>query len=165
MEERLTQSNGKRLLFSHDGIHDAETHLFAPPYFYEELEREIALSNRSGQSFAAVRVLFAPVNATHEIGTEKNHDGQTLQFAHALRELTRQEDCVARLGINECVILARANSTKVDALISRLLNSSELTVDKTVQISISSIEYHLGEKAREYLKRLDAQPLSTHNLM
>jgi len=60
MEERLTHLSGKSPLFSHNGIHDSQTHLAAPPFFYEQLRRQVALSLRTQISFSAVKITFTP---------------------------------------------------------------------------------------------------------
>jgi len=84
-----------------------------------------------------------------------------LHFSQALQDLTRKEDCVARLAINECLIIVRASKSNVEALVTRLLNAPELTVENSLGISCSWVEFLDCEKERAFLDRLDAMALST----
>jgi GGDEF domain-containing protein len=162
MEERLTYRGHKNTLFSHDGIHDSQTHLAAPTYFYEQLKQEIALSDRTGEMFSLIRIIFNRSNYKSESIEEKIGAADILYFSEALKDLTRKQDCVARVGVNECVILVRARKSNVESLLSRLLLSHKLTVENSLQISCSTVEFSPGEKALTILNRLDAMNLSTH---
>ncbi|MCX6440333.1 MAG: GGDEF domain-containing protein [Actinobacteria bacterium] len=160
MEERLTHLGKGSPLFSHDGIHDSQTHLAAPSFFYEQLRRQIALSVRSRISFSLVKVVFDKssgegVSAT--IGAE-----DILRFSCELKSLTRTEDCIGRLGINECLIIISDGKSAAERLISRLLTAQSLSVNHTLRISISAVTSHSGENGLSLLNRLDLQPLSTH---
>ena len=161
MEERLTYKESHSPLFTHDGIHDSQTHLLAPTYFYKELEREIALSARTGINFWAVRIVFTRVSSDGNRREEKLRAEDVLYFSQALQALTRKEDCVARLGVNECVILVRSSGNTVETLLSRLANDPSLTVNNALEISLSTIECETGENALSFLNRLDQQALST----
>jgi GGDEF domain-containing protein len=162
MEERLTYRGHKNTLFSHDGIHDSQTHLAAPTYFYEQLKQEIALSDRTGEMFSLIRIIFNRSNYKSESIEKKIGAADILYFSEALKDLTRKQDCVARVGVNECVILVRARKSNVESLLSRLLLSHKLTVENSLQISCSTVEFSPGEKALTILNRLDAMNLSTH---
>jgi GGDEF domain-containing protein len=162
MEERLTYRGHENTLFSHDGIHDSQTHLAAPTYFYQQLKQEIALSDRSGENFSLIRIIFNRTISKDASIKPKIDAADILYFSQALKDLTRKQDCVARVGINECVILIRARRSNVESLISRLLLSHKLTVENTLQISCSTVEFMPGEKALAILNRLDAVGLSTH---
>ena len=160
MEERLTHSLGDSPPFSHDGIHDSQTHLAAPPFFYEQLRREIALSVRTQISFSAIKIIFERnifEGQVSKVGAE-----DILRFSNELRTLTRSEDCIGRLGINECIILISAGEVSARRLISRLHASQLLSVNHTLQISLSMVTSHPGETGLELLNRLDKAPLSTH---
>jgi len=161
MEERLTYRGHENTLFSHDGIHDSQTHLAAPTYFYQQLKQEIALSDRTGEMFSLIRIIFNRSNLKSESTEQKIGAADVLYFSEALKDLTRKQDCVARVGLNECVILVRAKRSNVESLLSRLLISTKLTVDNTLEVSCSSVEFTPGEKALAILKRLDAMNLST----
>jgi GGDEF domain-containing protein len=162
MEERLTYRGHENTLFSHDGIHDSQTHLAAPTYFYEQLKQEIALSDRTGEMFSLIRIIFNRSNCKGESIEDKIGAADILYFSEALKDLTRKQDCVARVGVNECVILVRARKSNVESLLSRLLLSHKLTVENSLQISCSTVEFSPGEKALTILNRLDAMNLSTH---
>ena len=161
MEERLTYRGHENTLFSHDGIHDSQTHLAAPTYFYQQLKQEIALSDRTGEMFSLIRVIFNRSNNQGESVDAKIGAVDILYFSEALKDLTRKQDCVARVGVNECVILIRARASNVEALLSRLLHSHKVTVENTLQISCAAVEFAPGEKALTILNRLDAMSLST----
>lgn len=162
MEERLTYRGLENTLFSHDGIHDSQTHLAAPTYFYQQLKQEIAISDRTGEMFSLIRIIFNRFNSNEEPLETNIGAADILYFSEALKDLTRKQDCVARVGINECVILVRARKSNVESLLSRLLGSPKLTVENTLQVSASTVEFTPGEKALTILNRLDAMSLSTH---
>jgi GGDEF domain-containing protein len=82
------------MLFSHDGIHDSQTHLASPPYFYEQLGREISLAARTHKPLALIKILFE----NPESEQVRAHD--ILHFSHELTQLTRKEECIGRLGVN-----------------------------------------------------------------
>lgn len=160
MEERLTHLREGGSLYSHDGIHDSQTHLATPPFFYEQLRREVALSIRSQISFSAIKIIFERnivAGQAPNIGAE-----DILRFSCELRTLTRSEDCIGRLGINECVILISDGEIPAQRLISRLQTTPSLCVNQTLHISLSMVTSHLGESGLELLNRLDQTPLSTH---
>lgn len=160
MEERLTHLREERSLYSHDGIHDSQTHLAAPPFFYEQLRREIALSVRTQISFSAIKIIFERNIFEGEVPNVGAED--ILRFSCQLRTLTRSEDCIGRLGINECVILISAGEVSAQRLISRLHATQLLSVNQTLQISLSMVTSLPGETGLELLNRLDKAPLSTH---
>ena len=160
MEERLTHLRQERSLYSHDGIHDSQTHLAAPPFFYEQLRREIALSVRTRISVSVIKIIFEKNISGGEIPTVGAED--ILRFSCELRTLTRSEDCIGRLGINECVILISGGEVLARPLLSRLHATHLLCVNQTLQISLSMVTSHPGETGLELLNRLDKAPLSTH---
>lgn len=162
MEERLTYRGGESTLFSHDGIHDSQTHLAAPSYFYQQLAQEIELSKRTGETFSLIRVIFKPTKLKGQVLEVKISAADILYFSEALKDVTRKQDCVARVGLNECVILIRAQLSNVESLFNRLLDTKNLTVDNSLRVSCSTVEYRVGEKALTILNRLDAVSLSTH---
>ena len=160
MEDRLTHRIDHSPLFSHDGIHDSQTHLAAASFFYEQLRREIALSQRSSIHFSVIKIIFSRLSENGirpEIGAE-----DILHFSYELQTLTRSEDCIGRLGINECVILISDGHSAAERLITRLLHAQSLSVNKTLQISISMVTSVSGESGLALLNRLDREPLSTH---
>ena len=143
------------MLFSHDGIHDSQTHLSSPSYFYEQLRREILFASRSQKPLALVKIRFTNPKSDQV----RAHD--VLHFAHELTQLTRQEECVGRLGINEVVIIVRDGASHAEQLVQRLLKSKSLTVDHTLQIKVSIIVGVEKESSLSLLGRLDrAEPIT-----
>ena len=141
------------MLFSHDGIHDSQTHLSSPSYFYEQLRREILFASRSQKPLALVKILFTNPQSDQV----RAHD--VLYFAHELTQLTRQEECVGRLGLNEVVIIVRDGVTNAELLVQRLLKSTSLTVDHTLQIKVSIVIGVENETSMSLLGRLDRAEL------
>lgn len=137
------------MLFSHDGIHDSQTHLASPSYFYEQLEREISLGARTRKPVALVKILFENPE------TEQVQAHDILYFSYELTRLTRKEECVGRLGINEVVIILRDGHSNAEQFVQRLLDSTSLTVDNSLQIKISKVYGEENEDSLELLNRLD----------
>lgn len=143
------------MLFSHDGIHDSQTHLAAPPYFYEELRREISLSQRTNKPLALVKILF------HNPQFEQVKAKDILHFSYELKQLTRAEDCIGRIGINEVIVIIRDGPSHAELFIKRLLMAKSLTVESSLQIHFSTVSSNAGEDSLGILERLDQAPLST----
>jgi GGDEF domain-containing protein len=98
---------------------------------------------------------FNKINQSTSGVESKIESVDVLKFSEALKDLTRKQDCVARLGINECVILVKESKSNVENLLTRLATSKELTVENTLQISATTVELEDGEKALALLNRLD----------
>ena len=143
------------MLFSHDGIHDSQTHLASPSYFYEQLKREISLANRVNKPIALVKIVFD----NHDSAQVRAYD--ILHFSHELAQLTRQEDCIGRLGVNEVVIIVRDGCAHAELFIKRLLESTSLTVNHTLQIRIARIFSRYNEDSLMLLDRLDRADLKS----
>lgn len=146
-------------LFSHDGIHDSQTQLATPPFFYEQLRREVALSTRTQLTFSLVKITFTRYLFDEDaqlVGAE-----DILRFSCELRALTRTEECIGRLGINECVILISDGEKAARELLLRLYSTPSLSVNHTLRICLSMLSWRHGESALELLNRLDKAPLST----
>ena len=141
------------MLFSHDGIHDSQTHLSSPSYFYEQLRREISLAARTRKPIALVKILFDNPKS------EQVRAQDILHFSFELSQLTRSEECIGRLGINEVVIIVRDGHSHAEQLVQRLLDSTSLTVDKTLQIKVSQIFAEENEGSLQMLERLDRATL------
>ena len=137
------------MLFSHDGIHDSQTHLASPSYFYEQLKREISLANRVNKPIALIKIIFANCDS------DQVRAYDILHFSFELTQLIRQEDCIGRLGINEVVIIVRDGFTNAEPLVNRLLKATSLTVDHTLQIKIATIFGNKNETSLQLLERLD----------
>ncbi len=162
MGERLTHRRDQSSLFSHDGIHDSQTHLAAPAYFYALLEQEIAASERNRDSFSLIRIIFRKLLSPEPQLNGDIDAADILYFSEALKDVTRKQDCVARVGVNECIIMIRADKSNVESLLNRIITAPHLTVENTLTILAASVEYREGEKALALLNRLDLVALSTH---
>jgi GGDEF domain-containing protein len=141
------------MLFSHDGIHDSQTHLASPSYFYDQLRREISLATRVNKPIALVKIIFDNPES------DQVRAFDILHFSYELTQLTRQEDCVGRLGINEVVIIVRDGGGNADLFVKRLLDSTTLTVNHTLRIRIATIFAHNNEDSLKLLERLDRAEL------
>lgn len=142
------------MTFSHDGIHDSLTQLLSATYFYEELARQIALSERNGAEFSIIRCLLGVQNSSEQ-------DFEAINFAHLLSSITRKNECVARMAENEYVVLLPEDEFSASVVLSRIIrvhNSSESTL---ATLSTSIIAHQAKESALEFLNRLDKSPLST----
>ncbi|MFM1844217.1 MAG: hypothetical protein RLZ78_297 [Actinomycetota bacterium] len=144
------------MLFSHDGIHDSQTHLSSASYFYEQLRREISLAARTHKPLALVKILFDNPES------EQVRAQDILHFSFELSQLTRREECIGRLGVNEVVIIVRDGHSHAEQLVQRLLASTSLTVDKTLQIKVSQIFAEENEGSLQMLERLDQATLLSH---
>ena len=141
------------MLFSHDGIHDSQTHLASPTYFYDQLRREISLATRTDKPIALIKILFDNPDSDQV----RAHD--ILHFSYELTQLTRQEDCIGRLGVNEVVIIVRDGRGNAELLMKRLLDSTSLTVKHTLQIRIATVYAQNNEDSLKLLDRLDRAEL------
>ena len=137
------------MLFSHDGIHDSQTHLASPSYFYEQLRREISLATRTEKSLALIKILFDNPDA------DQVRAYDILHFSHELTQLTRQEDCIGRLGVNEVVIIVRDGCGDAELFVNRLLEATSLTVNHTLHIRIGMVFALNNEDSLKLLDRLD----------
>ena len=141
------------MLFSHDGIHDSQTHLASPSYFYEQLKREISLANRVNKPIALIKIIFANCDS------DQVRAYDILHFSYELTQLTRKEECVGRLGINEVVIILRDGRSNAEKFVQRLLDSTSLTVDHSLQIKVSQVYGEENEDSLHLLSRLDRAEL------
>lgn len=144
--------------FSHDGIHDTLTNLAAPPYFYQELKREVSRYERSGASFTLVGITFdkKPTDIGYDV----------LVISTILRDLLRADDLAARVGDYEFTLLVRSGEAGAKKLVNRIkrewiANRSERVRNSThqdsgnVQVLVggrdSEIETKLEIKLSEYV--------------
>ncbi|CAB5240387.1 unannotated protein [freshwater metagenome] len=134
--------------FSHDGLHDTLTHFVAPPYFYEEIEREISRFSRSGTSFSVINIQLE-INGVNEINT-------ILKFTTLLRKVIRVEDLAARLGEHEFALIVRENKDGIQRIISRLRKQcSQEEFPGILNLRIISAEYELQQSALDFLNSMD----------
>ena len=141
------------MLFSHDGIHDSQTHLASPTYFYDQLRREISLATRTDKPIALIKILFDNPDSDQV----RAHD--ILHFSYELTQLTRQEDCIGRLGVNEVVIIVRDGHGNADLFVKRLFAATSLTVNHTLHIRIAIVYARNNEDSLKLLDRLDRAEL------
>ncbi|MEY3215421.1 MAG: hypothetical protein RLZZ82_655 [Actinomycetota bacterium] len=141
------------MLFSHDGIHDSQTHLASPSFFYEQLRREISLAARTHKPLALVKILFD----NPESEQVRAHD--ILHFSYELTQLTRKGECVGRLGVNEVVIIVRDGFSNAEQFVQRLLDATSLTVDHSLLIKVAKVYGEENEDSLHLLSRLDRAEL------
>ena len=146
--------------FSHDGLRDSLTHLAAPPYFYENLRRDIATAERNKSRLSLIRFqLFSSVNIDPEkieIRDELQYEVAILSFAELLKSLIRSEDLCARLGRMEFTLILKAPLEVANSLSSRVLHSWQ---SSEFECKSSLILVKAGESSLEILNRLDNQEL------
>ena len=142
------------MTFSHDGIHDTLTHLFSATYFYEELARQIALSERNSAEFSIIRYVLRVQNSSEQ-------DFEAISFAHLLSSITRKNECVARMAENEYVILVPESELNAAVVLSRIVRAHKSSESTMATLSSSIIEHQAKECSLELLNRLDKTPLST----
>jgi GGDEF domain-containing protein len=143
------------MTFSHDGLRDSLTHLAAPPYFYENLRRDLATAERNKSRLTLIRFQIFPSNPTVE--EESHYEVAILSFAELLKASCRAEDLCARLGRFEFTLILRAGRDVAQSLTQRVLGQwqSEEFTCKSSFIAASS-----GESSLEILNRLDNEELT-----
>jgi diguanylate cyclase (GGDEF)-like protein len=142
------------MTFSHDGLRDSLTHLAAPPYFYENLRRDLATAERNKSRLTLIRFqIFPSIRSSDE---ESHYEVAILSFAELLKANCRAEDLCARLGRFEFTLILRAGRDVALSLTERVLQqwqSEEFTCKS------SCIAATLGESSLEILNRLDNEEL------
>jgi len=143
------------MTFSHDGLRDSLTHLAAPPYFYENLRRDLATAERNKSKLSLIRFQIFPLDEATD-SQESLYEVAILSFAELLKSSIRAEDLCARLGRFEFTLIVRANHDVAQSLSQRILEkwSHELFICKAC-----SLPAKLGESSLEILNRLDNQEL------
>jgi GGDEF domain-containing protein len=156
--------------FSHDGIKDSLTRLAAPPFFYEQLRRELSRSERSNEPFSLIRIVLLSGEKTRD-GSDSDDNSwyeiEILDFSETLTRLSRSEDLLARIGEREFVTLVRGNESAALRVIERFTNG--WSADRAIISRNRNEPYpefqcaHLlrksHESALEFMNRLDHQPL------
>ena len=147
------------MTFSHDGLRDSLTHLAAPPYFYENLRRELGTAERNKSQLSLVRFLISKDEAGIKI-TESDIDSRyevaILSFAEILKASIRSEDLCARLGQLEFMLMIKASSDAAASLAQRVLGSSQMD---SLDCYFSVVTTNYSESSFEILNRLDNQEL------
>lgn len=138
--------------FSHDGLRDSLTHLAAPPYFYENLRREISMAHRNRSRLLLIRFQLTP----HKPLEASIYEAEILAFAEIVRATTRPEDLCARLGIYEFTMILRADQQIGKTLAQRVMGNWHSDLFTCMS---ALIEVNAGESSLEILNRLDNQEL------
>ena len=151
------------MTFSHDGLRDSLTHLAAPPYFYENLRRDLASAERNKSRLTLIRFQLFPIKDHPLIAESQENETQQsiyevtiLSFAELLKRNIRTEDLCARLGRFEFTLILRAGEDVARSLLIRVLYQWE---NETFLCKSSFIPAKLGESSLEILNRLDNQEL------
>ncbi len=143
------------MTFSHDGLRDSLTHLAAPPYFYENLRRDLNTASRNRSQLSLIRFQITPRNL-EDYDQSSRYEVAILSFAELLKSCIRAEDLCARLGRYEFTLILRAPLSVADSLSQRVISQwrNELLTCQT-----SSVAVKHGESSLEILNRLDNQEL------
>ena len=106
-------------------------------------------------ALALIKVVF--VNPE----SEQVRAADILHFSYELSQLTRHEDCIGRLGINEVVIIVRDGEQHANLLLQWLIAATSLSVNHSLLISTSMVFGKSNEDALKLLDRLDRAELIT----
>lgn len=142
------------MTFTHDGLHDSLTHLAAPPYFYENLRRDIATANRDKSPLSLIR--FVLQERSENGGNQSKYEIAVINFAEILKSSIRSEDLCARLGLLEFTLILKSSVAIGISLAERILDGLELD---GFECSYSILEVSPKESSLEILNRLDNQEL------
>ena len=147
------------MTFSHDGLRDSLTHLAAPPYFYENLRRELGTAERNKSQLSLVRFLISKDEAgikIKESDIDSRYEVAILSFAEILKASIRSEDLCARLGQLEFPLILKGSSDVATSLAERVLRS---WMFEGFGCHYSVLTVNRGESSLEILNRLDNQEL------
>jgi GGDEF domain-containing protein len=122
---------------THDGRHDSQTDLLAPPLYYQEMARELARFQRSAIELCAIRLELPATSTIDDI----------VAFADVLSNSARAEDLIARIGEFEFALFVRGDLSVVEKFIAR--------IDFAIEISYACVAPIAGEATLELLNRLD----------
>ncbi len=139
-QKELKQMSDKFLKLA---ITDDLTNLYNRRYFEEQLEKEISLNHRHGDTVSIIIIdidFFKAVNDTHghSLGDEVLRE-----IAAVLRSRTRKTDIVCRIGGEEFVIICRRADKDTAIEIAEMLRKTIQELDirvahKTIRITVSS---------------------------
>jgi GGDEF domain-containing protein len=158
----------EQMTFAHDGLRDSLTHLAAPPYFYENLRRELITADRNKSRLTLIRFqLFAEPDSVDSSAEKSSQDSQSrsreslyevaiLSFAEFLKSVTRAEDLCARLGQLEFTLILKGAREIGDHLSQRVLTGWKMD---SFSCKASLVSAQRGEGSLEILNRLDNQEL------
>lgn len=141
------------MVFSHDGLRDSLTRVAAPPFFYESVKREIALSERSQSELTAINF---NLNSEQPI-----YDYPIITFAEIATSAFRFEDHVARMGANNFVVLISGGEDVAKQITARVCAQWTLKGIPGISLHFAWVTHINGENSLDFLNRLDAEPLNT----
>jgi len=145
------------MTFSHDGLRDSLTHLAAPPYFYENLRRELATAERNNSHFTLIRFQLHNISNVDQTPDQDSiYEVAILSFAEIIKSATRAEDLCARLGKGEFTLILKAPLEVGRSLSRRILESWK---SKEFSCESAYVLSEVGESSLEILNRLDNQEL------
>jgi GGDEF domain-containing protein len=142
------------MTFSHDGLRDSLTHLAAPPYFYENLRRELAIAERNKSRLTLVKFILLQTSTTNP--SESHYESAIVTFSELLKASTRSEDLCARLGRLEFTLILKSSVEVGIALAERVLSRCELEAFSPLY---STLGVRTSESPLEILNSLDTQEL------
>jgi len=137
----MSESVSASEIYSHDGVKDSLTHLAAPPYFYENLRREIAGSLRSGKPLTVVKFIVR--------SSSINNRESILNFADLLSKYFREDDLVARMGQHEFMVLISGSDENMIQGIQRMAAGGEFKFEYSI---VSTVDH---DDSLKLLNRLD----------
>ena len=156
------------MTFAHDGLRDSLTHLAAPPYFYENLRRELITADRNRTLLTLIRfqiITEAYLDDSRDLLALKrkpsrinlsHYEVAIISFAEYLKSVTRAEDLCARLGEFEFILIVRGARDVGERLSQRVLSGWKL---ESFTCKSSLISSQPGDGSLEILNRLDDQEL------
>lgn len=150
------------MTFSHDGLRDSLTMLAAPPYFYENLRRELATAERNRSRFTLIRFQLFPEDEQASISSEESqYELAILSFSEILKTSVRAEDLCARLGRFEFTVILKAPVNVAESLALRVIGiwNGHRELSKTALCKAAIVTVKIGESSLEILNRLDNQEL------
>ncbi|MEY2841686.1 MAG: hypothetical protein RLY74_827 [Actinomycetota bacterium] len=139
------------MAFSHDGLRDSLTYLAAPPYFYENLRRDLATADRNKSHLALIKFELAPKISVNE----SLYEAAILAFAEVLKRAIRAEDLCARLGQFEFTLIIKARFEIANAIAARIEKSWG---EDNFSCQSFLISAKGNESVLEILNRLDLAP-------
>ena len=145
------------MTFAHDGLRDSFTHLAAPPYFYENLRRELGIAERNKSRISLIKFLIKGEKPGTQF-SDSHYEAAILSFAEVLKTSIRSEDLCARLGRLEFTLIIKASQEMAISLAERVINSWKI---QHFDCSYAVLAVHIGESPLEILNRLDNQELRT----
>ena len=148
------------MTFAHDGLRDSFTHLAAPPYFYENLRRELGIAERNKSRISLIKFLIKEDEFSRDI-PDSHVEAAILSFAEILKVSIRSEDLCARLGRLEFTLILKASQETAISLAERVIKSWER---KNFECRYAVLAVHVGESPLEILNRLDNQELQATTL-